>query len=322
MSIVGRRGPWLLIIATTLLLGSCSELASPPPEDATSNQQMDWKRIGGGGAFRSIEAINSLAPPPHLTAAGVKDGKPFVGYVVGGELTEIPFRSEGASGDGIRAMTDDGANIAVTDDTDPRSGEPAHLWNGYSDPPDPDIISPFREMEALRTTAGLRPVWLAPLSTSEDFGVIGVVRANDRWRVHGWLVDVEWMHLDKRSPLYLRGTPSNERLLTGMTESSMLAAGDLTAGESGAGSACSSLNRATRLQVRADADLGQGVSLRFLRRGDMRGEIALAQMHQGELYRSKLPPELCSGVASSKVEIQVMGGKQVVDTLGPYNLRC
>lgn len=96
----------------------------------------------------------------------------------------------------------------------------------------------------------------------------------------------------------------------------------LEPGESGAGSACSSLNRATRLQVRADADLGQGVSLRFLRRGDMRGEIALAQMHQGELYRSKLPPELCSGVASSKVEIQVMGGKQVVDTLGPYNLRC
>jgi len=198
---------------------------------------MDWKRIGGGGAFRSIEAINSLAPPPHLTAAGVKDGKPFVGYVVGGELTEIPFRSEGGSGDGIRAMTDDGANIAVTDDTDPRSGEPAHLWNGYSDPPDPDIISPFREMEALRTTAGLRPVWLAPLSTSEDFGVIGVVRENDRWRVHGWLVDVEWMHLDKRSPLYLRGMPSNERLLTGMTESSMLAAGDLTAGGSEAGSA-------------------------------------------------------------------------------------
>ena len=51
-------------------------------------------------------------------------------------------------------------------------------------------------------------------------------------------------------------------------------------------------------------------------------EIALAQMHQGDLYRSKLPPELCAGVASSKVEIQILGGKQVVDTLGPYNLRC
>ncbi len=96
----------------------------------------------------------------------------------------------------------------------------------------------------------------------------------------------------------------------------------LAPGESGTGSTCTSLDRATRLQVRADADLVQGTRLRFLRRGDLHGEIALAQMHQGELYRSKLPPELCSGVASSKVEIQVMGGTQVVDTLGPYNLRC
>lgn len=96
----------------------------------------------------------------------------------------------------------------------------------------------------------------------------------------------------------------------------------LDPGESGAGSSCSSLNRATRLQVRADADLGQGVSLRFLRRGDMRAEIALAQLKQGEIYRSKLPPELCAGVASTKVEIQIVGGKQVAETLGPFNLRC
>ncbi|MFL6856058.1 MAG: hypothetical protein ACJ8D3_11500 [Sphingomicrobium sp.] len=96
----------------------------------------------------------------------------------------------------------------------------------------------------------------------------------------------------------------------------------LEPGETGAGSTCTSLGRATRLQVRADAELGQGTTLRFLRRGDVRGEIALAQMHQGDLYRSKLPPELCAGVASSKVEIQILGGKQVVDTLGPYNLRC
>lgn len=96
----------------------------------------------------------------------------------------------------------------------------------------------------------------------------------------------------------------------------------LDPGESGEGSSCSSLNRATRLQVRADADLGQGVSLRFLRRGDMRAEIALAQLKQGEMYRSKLPPELCAGVASTKVEIQIVGGKQVAETLGPFNLRC
>jgi len=59
-----------------------------------------------------------------------------------------------------------------------------------------------------------------------------------------------------------------------------------------------------------------------LRRGDERARLALAPMRQGETYRSKLPPELCAGVASTKVEIQVLGSGQVVDTLGPYSLRC
>ena len=237
MSIVGRRGLWLVIFATTVLLGSCSGQDSSPHKDGTSSQQFDWNRIDGGGRFRSIEAINSMAPPPHLTAVGVKDGKPLIAYVVDGELTEIPFRSEGARDGGLRAMSDDGANISVTDDTDPRSGEPARLWNGYSDPPDPDIISPMTEEEPLRTATGLRPVWLTPLSTSEDFGVIGVVRDKDRWRVHGWLSDVTLAQLDEGAPLFLRGTPSNERLVTGITQGSMVAAGDLNSGGADSGGA-------------------------------------------------------------------------------------
>ena len=96
----------------------------------------------------------------------------------------------------------------------------------------------------------------------------------------------------------------------------------LAPGESGAGSSCSNLGRATRLSILADADLGSGTSLKFLRRGDERARLALAPMRQGEIYRSKLPPELCAGVASTKVEIQVLGSGQVVDTLGPYSLRC
>ena len=96
----------------------------------------------------------------------------------------------------------------------------------------------------------------------------------------------------------------------------------LEPGEKGGGSSCSSLDRTTRLSVQADADLSSEASLRFLRRGDLRSEMALARMRQGETFRTKLPPELCAGVASTKVEIQVLGGKQVVETLGPYNLRC
>ena len=96
----------------------------------------------------------------------------------------------------------------------------------------------------------------------------------------------------------------------------------LEPGEKGGGSSCSVMDRATRLSIAADGDLAGGTSLRFLRRGDERARLALAPMRQGETFRSKLPPELCAGVASTKVEIQVMGSGQVVDTLGPYSLRC
>ena len=96
----------------------------------------------------------------------------------------------------------------------------------------------------------------------------------------------------------------------------------LEQGERGDGGSCTGLERYTRLVVQAESDLAGGASLRFLRRGDIRGEIALARMRQGQSSQFNLPPKLCSGVASSKVEIQILGSNQVVETLGPYLLRC
>jgi hypothetical protein len=96
----------------------------------------------------------------------------------------------------------------------------------------------------------------------------------------------------------------------------------LAPGENGVGSSCTTLERATRLSILAEADLNSGASLKFLRRGDERARLALAPMRQGATIRSKLPPELCAGVASTKIEIQIMGSGQVVDKLGPYSLRC
>ena len=95
----------------------------------------------------------------------------------------------------------------------------------------------------------------------------------------------------------------------------------LEPGEPGSGGRCLSLESTTLLAIRADADLPPATSLRFLRRGDVRGEVPLT-MRQGQFIRSKLPPQLCAGVSSSKVEIQVMGANKVVATLGPYMLRC
>jgi len=97
-----------------------------------------------------------------------------------------------------------------------------------------------------------------------------------------------------------------------------------TPGELGAGGPCIFLERETLLTVRADENLAGGARLRFLRRGDDRGEVELAQMRKGQSRRFKLPSQLCAGVVGSQVEIQILGSNasQVLDTLGPYSLRC
>lgn len=91
---------------------------------------------------------------------------------------------------------------------------------------------------------------------------------------------------------------------------------------------CNELVREMQLTIRADEDLPAGTSLRFLRRGDARGEVELAQLRKGRSERVALPPSVCAGVGGSRVEIQVLrrgagaASGQVVDTLGPYELRC
>ena len=91
---------------------------------------------------------------------------------------------------------------------------------------------------------------------------------------------------------------------------------------------CESLERETVLTVKADEAVPAWTSLRFLRRGDNRAEVELAQLGRGKSERFGLPREVCAGVVESKVEIQIVrrassqGAGQVVDSLGPYMLRC
>jgi hypothetical protein len=92
---------------------------------------------------------------------------------------------------------------------------------------------------------------------------------------------------------------------------------------------CESLERETRLTVRAGGAVPAGTTLRFMRRGDFRAEVDLAQLAAGKSMQFTLPRQVCAGVVESKVEIQVVrraGAKdssgQVVDSMGPYLLRC
>ena len=102
-----------------------------------------------------------------------------------------------------------------------------------------------------------------------------------------------------------------------------------TPGEIAEGGPCIAFARDTLLTVRADESLPGGTSLRFVRRGDLRAELALAQMRKGQSRRIRLPLEVCAGVTGSNIEIQVVrsgsgaaAAGQVVDTRGPYQLRC
>jgi hypothetical protein len=91
---------------------------------------------------------------------------------------------------------------------------------------------------------------------------------------------------------------------------------------------CDSLERETVLTIRADEQIPSGTALRFLRRGDTRAEIELTQLGRGKSEKFALPREVCAGVVESRVEIQIIrrsaaqSNGQVVDTLGPYFLRC
>lgn len=96
-----------------------------------------------------------------------------------------------------------------------------------------------------------------------------------------------------------------------------------TPGERGK-AACSLLTRESLLIVRAEEGLGAGHRLRFVRRGDVRSELALGAMARGKSVRLELPEAVCAGVGRSRVDIQLIAGAAgpPVQTIGPIDLRC
>ena len=92
---------------------------------------------------------------------------------------------------------------------------------------------------------------------------------------------------------------------------------------------CNDVYPSTIFTIRADERLADGISLRFLRKGDERGDVTLAALDRGQAMRLSLPRGVCAGITRGEVEIQVMrrppgssGSRQVVDAYGPYDLRC
>lgn len=82
------------------------------------------------------------------------------------------------------------------------------------------------------------------------------------------------------------------------------------------------LSRDTIVVVKSPAALTTPLSVRFVRQGDTRAEVNVGAMRKGQTVRLDLPRPVCSGVVTSEVEMQVVGGGRVVDRQGPYLLRC
>lgn len=92
---------------------------------------------------------------------------------------------------------------------------------------------------------------------------------------------------------------------------------------------CAGFTRDTMLTVRAGEDLPAGTSLRFVRDGDARADVELAQLRKGKSQRLALPPQVCSHVVGGSLEIRVVRSVpaagplgQEVGSDGPYDLRC
>ena len=82
------------------------------------------------------------------------------------------------------------------------------------------------------------------------------------------------------------------------------------------------MSRDTVLIVKSRDAVPEPLALRFVRDGQVRGEVAVGAMRKGQSRRLGLPRQVCSGVSTAEVRIRVVRAGQDVNTAGPYLLRC
>jgi hypothetical protein len=85
---------------------------------------------------------------------------------------------------------------------------------------------------------------------------------------------------------------------------------------------CTGFTRETMITVRADEDLPTGTSLRFVRDGDPKADVALAQLKKGRSVRLSLPTDVCLHAVGGRFEVKIVRSGQEVGSEGPFNLTC
>lgn len=93
-------------------------------------------------------------------------------------------------------------------------------------------------------------------------------------------------------------------------------------GDIGGDAPCAGFDRDTTLLIRAGENLPSGVSLLFLRNGEQRASVELAQMRRGKSLAVPLPREVCQGVGDGSLELRLVQGGALLKSDGPYSLRC
>jgi hypothetical protein len=95
-----------------------------------------------------------------------------------------------------------------------------------------------------------------------------------------------------------------------------------TPGEIGTGGECVTLNRDTRITVKAGEPLKDAVTVRYIRNGEFRAETALGALRKGQSLRFTLPTPVCKGVPEAEIELEITRAGRVVGKEGPFLLHC
>ena len=85
---------------------------------------------------------------------------------------------------------------------------------------------------------------------------------------------------------------------------------------------CTGFTRDTQVTVRAGEDLPAGTSLRFVRDGDPKADVDLAQLKKGRSVHFDMPVDVCRHAVGGKLELRIVRSGQEVGSEGPYNLNC
>lgn len=94
-----------------------------------------------------------------------------------------------------------------------------------------------------------------------------------------------------------------------------------TPGE-GADGPCTGFTRETLITVKAGEDLPASTALRFVRDGDPKADIELAQLKKGKSVQFAMPTDVCRHAVGGRLELKIVRSGQEVGTDGPYNLNC